>query len=254
MKLHPEDIPAGLRLDVSFAPPDDPLFDPGPWAEEMAQYAGAKKGLSVLGSGGAALLASLSPDGATTVAQVSRAIIGGLTGLAVALACVFIFNLLCAPYRQRNEARALIRNKSSSPLTFMCDRYEHFLLGADVLRGTEYLWRITATITNTSDTLSVSTSHVWMLLHRKFPDSTVRVFRERLAQKADLERVRHDPERILDENEYLLPRQSKTGYYYFIDNDMNGLLPTGLNTWPHLHIIDSFGVSHLKEFRPLSFA
>jgi len=57
--------------------------------------------------GGAAWLAALAPQNAAVSEQVWRAVGGGLIGLLVAVACIFLINLVLAPYKQRNEAREL---------------------------------------------------------------------------------------------------------------------------------------------------
>ena len=94
----------------------------------------------------------------------------------------------------------------------------------------------------------MSTSHVILRIQDKKPDGTIRTYGVSLIGGTERERVIHLSDHILEENEYLGPRESKTGMYYFLDNDMHGLKPISLTTWPNLYITDSFGGSHNSSF------
>lgn len=62
-------------------------------------------GESVLAVTGGTWLAGIAPIGASILEIVGRSVIGGLGGLLTALLVILSWNLFCAPYRQRNEAR-----------------------------------------------------------------------------------------------------------------------------------------------------
>ena len=66
-------------------------------------------GESMLAGGGGTWLAQVAPLDASTLEIVVRSIVGGLIGLIVAVIAIFVFNLIGAPYHQRNEARQLYR-------------------------------------------------------------------------------------------------------------------------------------------------
>jgi len=68
-------------------------------------------GESVLAVAGVAWLSTIAPTGASTQEIVVRSVIGGLIGLAVAFLLFLAVNLMLAPYKQRNEARALLLAK-----------------------------------------------------------------------------------------------------------------------------------------------
>jgi hypothetical protein len=65
-------------------------------------------GEGVLAVAGGAWLVQIAPSGASTLEMVARSVIGGLGGLVTAILIIFGWNLLRAPYRQRNEARILL--------------------------------------------------------------------------------------------------------------------------------------------------
>lgn len=69
-------------------------------------------GEAVLATGGGAWLVAIAPEGISDFEQIVRAIIGGLIGLVAALLLILIWNLFRAPYRQRNEARNMVRQLS----------------------------------------------------------------------------------------------------------------------------------------------
>ena len=62
-------------------------------------------GEGVLAVAGGAWLTSSAVANAPTWEMVLRAVVGGLGGLFVAVLCVFIYNIVLTPYKQRNEAR-----------------------------------------------------------------------------------------------------------------------------------------------------
>ena len=62
-------------------------------------------GVAVFPVAGGAWLAARASETASDWEQIGRAVGGGLIGLLVAVTVIFLFNLACAPYRQRNEAR-----------------------------------------------------------------------------------------------------------------------------------------------------
>jgi hypothetical protein len=75
-------------------------------------------GEGVLAVAGGAWLAHIAPLGASTLEIVARSVIGGLGGLVTAILIIFGWNLLRAPYRQRNEARILLAERPKpKPLT-----------------------------------------------------------------------------------------------------------------------------------------
>ena len=50
------------------------------------------------------------------------------------------------------------------------------------------------------------------------------------------------------ENEYLRPHESLTGFYRFLDEDLEMFGTQRYETWPTLVLEDSFGAIHRKEF------
>lgn len=189
-----------------------------------------------------------TPDSASPAREVSTAAVAVATAIAGGLITVLIWFLFRAPYRQRNEAREAITNKTPSPLEVVCNSWKRTLVGDDVIRGHEYIWEMSTTLTNTSDTLHVSTNRVALRVNHALPDGVTRTFGLSLMSPADHDRVGSDGGRILNENEYLGPRDSRTGAYYFLGNDMHGMLPMGRNTWPNLVVTDSFGSHHNTNF------
>lgn len=78
-------------------------------AQKTARFMWGGEG--VLAVGGGAWLAQIAPLGASTLEIVGRSVIGGLGGLLTAVFLIFVWNLFRAPYKQRNEARILLRAK-----------------------------------------------------------------------------------------------------------------------------------------------
>lgn len=62
----------------------------------------------VLAIGGSACLIVIAPDGLSILEMIGRSVGGSLGGLLLAILAIFTWNLFRAPYRQRNEARALV--------------------------------------------------------------------------------------------------------------------------------------------------
>lgn len=78
-------------------------------------------GEGVLAVAGGTWLTQIAPIGASVPDVVLRAVIGGLGGLITAMLTIFAWNLLRAPYRQRNEARQRIEEletESENPKLF----------------------------------------------------------------------------------------------------------------------------------------
>jgi len=68
-------------------------------------------GEGVLAVAGGAWLVQIAPIGVTTAEIIIRSIVGGLGGLVTAFVIVLAWNLLRAPYKQRNEARAALSQR-----------------------------------------------------------------------------------------------------------------------------------------------
>lgn len=68
-------------------------------------------GEGVFAVGGGAWLAQIAPSGASTLEMVSRSVLGGLGGLITTIFIIFAWNLFRAPYRQRNGARKLLKDR-----------------------------------------------------------------------------------------------------------------------------------------------
>ncbi len=65
----------------------------------------------MLAVAGGTWLAQIAPLSASTFEMVVRSVIGGFGGLVTAILVIFLWNLYRAPYKQRNEARALLQSK-----------------------------------------------------------------------------------------------------------------------------------------------
>jgi len=151
-----------------------------------------------------------------------------------------------------SDYRLSLDERSVSPLSIAFPRLERTLVREDIIRGREHLWRIEVRLVNTSDSLPVSTSQVILLAKRRWPDGVERNYA--LHPITDLCGLYKPKGHVMAENEYLGPRDSRTGDYYFLDNDWHGQKPVDIHTWGNVHIVDSFGTSHRSEFKPMRFA
>ena len=212
-------------------------------------------GLGVLGAwGGFRLTPEAATEGESLIYRTGGGALGVVAGLVGVFLLIMAWTFWRAPYRQRDEARQAIDDSATSPLVVVCSSYELTLVGEDIFRGQEYLWALDATLTNNSDEQSVGTGRALVRIHaRSDDDSSIRTYTLPLLVASERDRVGSRGKLFLEENEYLRPRESRTGVYLFLDNDWHGQKPITLNCWPNLLVVDSFGGVHNSSFNQPRF-
>ncbi len=182
-----------------------------------------------------------------TMMQVLVPLIGVLIGLGV----LFLIELaIIAPRKQRNEARHALEKLSQTPLIVECNNYEYSLVGKNWLQENQYIWRFNVILTNNSDTQSVSTKAISLLVNYPTPDGKVKSYALSLVPDTDRDnygRPSNAHGEPFGENEYLRHREALTGFYQFLDVAAFWK-PKFIQTWPTLVIMDSFGAPHRKQF------
>lgn len=78
-------------------------------AQKSAKFMWGGEG--VLAVAGGTWLAQIAPSGASILEIVVRSVLGGLGSLSIGILVIFAWYLFRAPYKQRNEARALLLAK-----------------------------------------------------------------------------------------------------------------------------------------------
>ncbi len=76
-------------------------------AQKSARFMWGGEG--VLAVAGGAWLQAIAPVDTTTLEIIARSVVGGLIGLSSAILLILAWNLIRAPYKQRNEARDMVR-------------------------------------------------------------------------------------------------------------------------------------------------
>lgn len=217
-------------------------------------------GAVVLGAVGAWVGYRLTPQDAlpetTFIFPLVGGVVGVLGGLALVFLLIFLWNMKRAPYRQRNEARDALEKLSQTPLGMECSGFESVLWGDTPFGHKQYKWLLNVILTNQSDTQNIGTKTVSLIIDGPVGDGKTR--RYALSLMPDTDRNgRAFPSnaigRPLTVNEYLRPRQSVTGYYEFLDDDMFWK-PKSIQRRPTLVVVDTLGAPHRKEFPRSRFA
>lgn len=223
-------------------------------AQKTARFMWGGEG--VLAVAGGTWLAQVAPTGATTVEIVSRSVIGGLGGLLTAIFIIFFWNLFRAPYKQRNDARLALHKLAQTPLKVEYLSHGYQLAGKNWLGKNLYLRYFNVMLTNTSDTQSVSTKAISLEVRYKDQNGNIRGYALSLIPDVDKDKYGHVSSAqgiLLGESEYLNHRDSRRGFYQFLDGESPSA-PKLIQTWPTLVIVDSFDAPHRKEFSQSRFA
>lgn len=180
----------------------------------------------------------------------------GLAVVVFSMICVWMGATFRAPYKQRNELRHALEKLSQTPLVVECNSYEKSLVGKTWLEENQYLWLLNVILTNQSDAQNVSTKAVSLKIHYPVASENIRSYALSIIPNADRDQYGRSSMASgspLAENEYLHPRESKRGFYQFLDVETFGK-PKSIQTWPTLVVVDSFGATHRREFPRPRFA
>ncbi len=203
---------------------------------------------------------TLIPSAATKFQNFWYPAFGSIAGVCLGLGGTFLlilfWNLFRAPYRQRDEAILALDKLSQTPLKVEYFSQGYQLVGKNWLGRELYLRHFNVILTNTSDTQEVSTKAVFLEVRYKEKNGNVRSYVLSLIPDVDKDnygRVSSAEGKLLKENEYLNHRDSRRGFYQFLDGEAP-FAPKLIQTWPTLVIVDSFDAPHRKEFSQSRFA